>query len=549
LASRSVYDSQLDFGELETATDATIMISSFAAGEVMMGDKFPRKPSSIELAFLTADVPAAYAKAVAAGAKPVSEPKKMPWGQTAAYVTSIEGTLIALLTPPPPVPKPRKDCHDGLTQAKARSALELLLLPPQSRAAQMPGDAGDPIPKGIKLTPFDATFRDQPYEVLGSLRERAPVLHDEQFNRWYVTRFDDVRHILRDKDMSVDPRKANPTSYVARIAAITGTAQRDSETVSMLFMDDPEHRRLRGLVNKAFTLKAVEALRPRVLEIANALLDKIDGPEFDLMTAFANPLPVTVIAEMLGIDPADGPSFKRWSEVSVATFFNPFRTPEQSAAALAAQAQLNDYFLNMIALRRRSARTDLISNMVHAEEGGDRMTDQEIVSMCNLLLIAGNVTTTDLIGNGVKALLDHPSELAKLKARPDLIGNAVEEILRYDSPVTSSGRNVQREQVMRGCPMHLGDSITVSLAGANHDPEANANPERFDIEREGIQHQSFGGGKHMCLGAPLARVEAQEGLTALFARFPELQASLRGFKYRTIPSFRGLSEYWLRTGQ
>ena len=412
----------------------------------------------------------------------------------------------------------------------------------------MSTDSGDQLPKGIKLTPFDATFRDRPYDVLSSLRERAPVLHDEQFNRWYVTRFDDVRQILRDKDMSADPRKANPASYVARIAAITGTSQREPGTASMLFMDDPDHRRLRGLVNKAFTLKAVETLRPRVREIANTFLDAIDGPEFDLMASFAAPLPVTVIAEMLGIDPADGPSFRRWSEVSVATFFNPFRTPEQAAAALDAQAQLNDYFLNMIALRRRSARADLISDMVHAEEGGDHMTDQEIVTQCNLLLIAGNVTTTDLIGNGVKALLEHPSELAKLRARPELINNAVEEILRYDSPVTNSGRNVQREQVMRGCPMHLGDSITVSLAAANHDPEVNPDPERFDIERENIQHQSFGGGKHTCLGAPLARVEAQEGLTALFARFPDLQASPRGLKYRTIPSFRGLSEYWLRTG-
>jgi hypothetical protein len=175
------------------------------------------------------------------------------------------------------------------------------------------------------------------------------------------------------------------------------------------------------------------------------------------------------------------------------------------------------------------------------------MTDDEIVTQCNLLLIAGNVTTTDLIGNGVKALLDHPQELAKLRARPELINNAIEEILRYDSPVTNSGRNVQREQSMRGCPMNLGDSITVSLAAANHDPEANPNPERFDIERADIQHQSFGGGKHTCLGAPLARVEAQEGITALLQRFPTLRPSARGLKYRSIPSFRGLSEYWLQS--
>ena len=410
----------------------------------------------------------------------------------------------------------------------------------------MSDQAGDSLPKGIQLTPFDPQFRDHPYEVLDSLRQRAPVLHDDQFNRWYLTRFDDVRLILRDKDMSADPRKANPASYVARIAALTGTNV-GSSAPSMLFMDDPDHRRVRGLVNKAFTLKAVEALRPRVREIATGLLAKIDADEFDLMTAFAGVLPVIVIAEMLGIDPADRGSFRHWSEVSVAAFFNPFRTPQQSEAALQAQQELNAYFQKMIELRRATPRDDLISDMVHAEESGDHMTDEEIVTQCNLLLIAGNVTTTDLIGNGVKALLVHPQELAKLRARPELINNAIEEMLRYDSPVTNSGRNVQRELTLRGCPMHLGDSITVSLAAANHDPDANPNPERFDIERADIQHQSFGGGKHTCLGAPLARVEAQEGITALLQRFPNLQPSARGLKYRTIPSFRGMSEYWLKT--
>jgi cytochrome P450 len=395
----------------------------------------------------------------------------------------------------------------------------------------MSDQTGDSFPKGMQLTPFDPKFRDQPYEVLKSLRERAPVLHDDQFNRWYLTRWDDVRQILRDKDMSADPRKANPESFIAKITALAGPG--NSAAPSMLFMDDPDHRRVRGLVNKAFTLKAVEALRPRVREIATGLLAQIEDSEFDLMTSFAGVLPVIVIAEMLGIDPGDRDSFRRWSEVSVAAFFNPFRTAQQSEAAMQAQMELDGYFRRMIELRRATPRDDLI--------------DQEIVTQCNLLLIAGNVTTTDLIGNGVKALLDHPEQLAKLRARPELINNAIEEMLRYDSPVTNSGRNVQRELSMRGCPMHLGDSVTVSLAAANHDPEVNANPERFDIERENIQHQSFGGGKHTCLGAPLARVEAQEGITALLQRFPDLRPSPRGLKYRSIPSFRGMSEYWLQT--
>jgi len=399
------------------------------------------------------------------------------------------------------------------------------------------------LPKGVKLSALDPTFREQPYPVLNRLRDVAPVLQDGEFNRLFVSRFDDVRHILRDKDMSVDPRKADPTSYIARVTGIANMAQ-NPEDVSMVFLDDPDHRRLRGLMSKAFTPKAVEAMRPRVREIAHTLLEKIPAGEFDLMNTFAGPLPVIVIAEMLGINTGDRESFKRWSQTWVASFFNIFRTEEQRVAAAGARAELEAYFQNMIDLRRRSLGADLISNLVNAELEGDRLTDREIITQCNLLLIAGNITTTDLIGNGVKALLDHPTELVKLRARPELINNAVEEMLRYDSPVVSAGRIVQQEHTIRGCPVHRGESITLSLAAANHDAEVNPNPERFDIERENIQHQSFGGGKHLCLGAPLARVEAQEAIIALLTRCPNLRLSPRGHRYNSVPAFRSMSEFW-----
>ena len=408
-------------------------------------------------------------------------------------------------------------------------------------------DSSTPLPKGIKLTPFDPTYKADPYAILKDVRERAPIFEDDQFKRWYVSRYEDVRAVLRDKDMSSDPYKANPNSYMARIAAVAGVPRQETAKASMIFLDDPDHRRLRGLVNKAFTPKAVEQLRPRIREIAEGLLAEIRTPEFDLMASFAGPFPVIVIAEMLGIDPGDRGDFKRWSDVAVSTFFNPFRTPEQSAVGMEAQYALNRYFQRMIDLRRAAPREDLITAMLRAEESGDHMTDDEVIMQCNLLLVAGNVTTTDLIGNGMKSLLEHPKELAKLRARPELIPNTVEEILRFDSPVTNAGRNVQREMSMRGCPFQVGDSVTVSLAAANHDPSVNPDPERFDIERQNIQHQSFGGGKHLCLGAPLARVEARVGIAALLARFPELRASPRGFQYRAIPSFRGLSEYWLQS--
>jgi cytochrome P450 len=221
------------------------------------------------------------------------------------------------------------------------------------------------------------------------------------------------------------------------------------------------------------------------------------------------------------------------------------RSQEEADAAAVAQATLDAYYIGAITARRKRPTGDLISAMVAAENDGDTFTDAEIISQCNLLLIAGNVTTTDLIGNGVHALIEHPDELAKLRSNPALLENAVEEMLRFDTPVATSGRIANRAIEIRGCPTHAGQSITVSLAGANHDPEIYDHPERFDIERKDTHHQSFGGGRHFCLGAPLARVEGQEAIRALLARFPKLGASARGHRYRAIPGFRGFAEYWV----
>jgi cytochrome P450 len=403
-----------------------------------------------------------------------------------------------------------------------------------------------PLPKGVQLTPYDPGFMTDPYPILADLRERAPVHHDDQFNRWYLTRFDDVRALLRDKDMSSDPYKANPNSFMGRLAIYGAGTEVAGARAAMIFLDDPDHRRLRSLVNRTFTPKAVELVRPRIRAIAQALLAQLDSDEFDLMASIAGPLPVIVIAEMLGIDAKDRDDFKRWSDAVVYAFFNPFRSEEARASGVAAQDSLNQYFQRMIDERRAVPREDLIMEMVRAEEAGDRMTDAEIIMQCNLLLVAGNVTTTDLIGNGVKALLEHPEQLAKLRAQPELMANAVEEILRFDTPVVNVARNVQRETALRGCPLRLGDTVSASLGAANHDPQANPEPQRFDIERADIQHQSFGGGKHLCLGAPLARAEAQETLAALLERFPQLRLSPRGVRYRNIPGFRGMAELWLQ---
>lgn len=397
-----------------------------------------------------------------------------------------------------------------------------------------------PLPQGIGLTALDERFREDPYPVLDEIRSQTAVLHDAELKRFVYTRHDDVKDILRDRNLWSDPRKAKPGTFSAEFLG------RGDQEPSMLLMDEPDHRRLRMLVSGSFTPAAVERWRPKVREIVQAVLDAIEGDEFDLIARFAGPIPTVVIAEMLGIDSKMHGAFKDWSDTSVKVAFNPFPSAEDVAEGEAANAALNAFFEREIAARREHPGADLISDMIRAEAEGETLTGAEIVGQCNLLLIAGNVTTTDLIGNGVKALLDHPRQLARLRADPSLIVNAVEEMLRFDSPVTNSGRIADRTVDFGGCPVHEGESLSTSLAGANHDPDVYPNPDRFDIERADTHHQSFGGGRHLCLGAHLARLEAQEAIVGLIDRYPVIEHSPRGHRYAAVPSFRGMTEFWVR---
>lgn len=400
----------------------------------------------------------------------------------------------------------------------------------------------DALPTGLQLTVMDPVFRDRPLEHLDVLRAADPVHHDTMLSRYVLTRAADIGKLLSNRRHSVGRNHAAPGSFADIIFSNTDIG----DEPSMLLRDDPDHKRLRSLVTQAFNARAIEAMRSHIVEIADALLDAVaDAPEFDLIEAFASPLPIIVIAEMLGVDPADRADFRRWSQ-GTSQAFSPVKTPEVVAALHANNACLNDYFSRVVAERRAAPRTDLISAMVAAENDGDRLSDREIVTMCNLLLVAGNVTTTDLIGNCVYALLRHPAELAKLRARSELMPAAVEETLRYDPPVTQSLRTVVTDTEIGGVTIPAGASVLPMLMAGAHDPALHTDPQRFDIERADKTHFAFGGGAHFCLGAPLSKAEAEIALARLLARYPALQLADHPVERNSAPSFNGLNALWVR---
>jgi unspecific monooxygenase len=289
----------------------------------------------------------------------------------------------------------------------------------------------------------------------------------------------------------------------------------------MLVVDPPDHTRLRNLVSKAFTPRMVEHLRPRIEAIVADLLDHLSG-SFDLVTDFAYPLPVIVIAEMLGVPARDRARFQDWSE-TVVRGLDPYVPPATQRLVADARDALGRYLRGVIAERRREPAADLITGLIAAEEHGDFLSEAELIAMCNLLLVAGHETTVNLIGNGTLALLRHPDQLDRLRREPELARNAVEELLRFTSPVQWTSRVPLVEVTMDDRRLLPRQAVVGILAAANRDPAVFPDPDRLDVGREPGPILSFGRGIHFCLGAPLARLEAQIALPALLARFPEIR--------------------------
>jgi cytochrome P450 len=371
---------------------------------------------------------------------------------------------------------------------------------------------------GVTYNPLSSRLHRNPYPKYAELRAKDPVHWSPLMDSWVFSRYAHVDAIMRDhKRFSSDPRhRSTPRRSSRSSTAAYGRP-------SMLFLDPPDHTRLRALVSKAFTPPTIEALTPRLYSIVEELLDQVADPTaFDLIEALAYPLPVIVMAELLGIPPKDRAQFKVWSDKR-ARMLEPTITSREMQAANQAAAELDDYFLGIMKERRVEPRDDLISSLVAVEEAGDKLTQDELLGMLRLLLIAGNETTTNFIGNGILALLRHPDQMQALRANPGLMETAVEELLRYDTPVQVDGRTVLEDMEIEGRHLKKGQGVVVLLGSANHDPDVFRQPERLDITRCEASHISFGRGIHHCLGSPLARLEGRIAFEALLERFAELR--------------------------
>jgi cytochrome P450 len=370
--------------------------------------------------------------------------------------------------------------------------------------------------------PFAPGFTDDPYPQYATMRETAPV-YQHPFGFWLLTGYEDVSWLLRAPALSVEDDNVAADSVLRQLReAFYGER---ASALSMLDRDPPDHTRLRKLVSKAFTPRAIQALQPRITELVDGMLDQIAvRGKVDLVDALAFPLPFSVIAEMLGTPPADHERIRQLTGTVVRSL-EPVADPELVRAILAADEELSGIAADMIAWKRANPADDLLTALIQAEDDGDALSDDELVAQTLLLYIAGHETTVNLIAGGALALLRHPDQLALLRANPALVGNAVEELLRYDSPVQASRRITLQPVTVGGVTIPAGAFVMASLSSANRDERFwGADADALRLERDNArQHVSFGAGHHHCLGASLARLEAAIAFEHLVSRFPGLE--------------------------
>ncbi|HEU5003706.1 MAG TPA: cytochrome P450 [Actinomycetota bacterium] len=401
-------------------------------------------------------------------------------------------------------------------------------------------------PELVFFNPLDRSVHADPYPQYRLLREHAP-LYESPLGFWLLSRYDDITAALRDPRMG---HAMDETAVMLKTMVGPGTITIDEFSRWMLFRDPPDHTRLRRLVSKAFTPRAVEVLRPRIQDIVNGLVGDLvavlaDGGVADLVEGLALPLPVTVISELLGLPAEDRAQAREWAE-AVAQALDPIVTEEQAIRSDAAVMALTAYLKDVIAQRRRSPGSDLLSELIAAEDEGGHLGESELISTVALLFGAGHETTRNLIGNGMLALMRAPAEMARLRATPVMIRPAIEELLRYDSPVQNTGRVAKADTQIGQWRIPKGQPVALILGAGNRDPAVFDDPDRLDVGRPDVKPLSFGGGIHFCLGAMLARLEGMEAFTALLSRAPEIEPATETLEWRPHITLRGLASLPVR---
>jgi cytochrome P450 len=385
--------------------------------------------------------------------------------------------------------------------------------------------------------PYSSRWRDDPYPKYRELRDRAPVHHSPESDTWTVSRYEDVVAVLRNtevfssktrggqmeaamNELSLAARLQLFARFVSRMRATPWTMRRSR----MLIQEDGAvHLRMRDLVNRGFTPRQIKRLEPRIRELVAGCLAELEKkPQFDLVSELNIPLPVTVIAELLGVEPEKRHVFKHWSDVIISGATGSGIANPLASGVLDAMGALRAYLRPIVRERRRRPADDLISVLVAAVVDGEGLSDYEIFLFVLLLLVAGNETTTNLLGNAVDALLAHPDQLARVSADPRLVPALVEETLRYDGPVQFLTRRTTRPFELHGARIPANASVVVLLGSANRDERRFPHPDRFDLGRDTRGHVAFGFGAHFCLGASLARLEAHAALEALVPELPRL---------------------------
>ena len=394
-----------------------------------------------------------------------------------------------------------------------------------------------------KKVVFNDDILQDPYPTYARMHEEGPLHYVDVGGKWAVW---SIFSHAECSSIAKDPRLSAKRAQQMLLPFPLSRQSEFSELARMLglwliFMDPPEHTRLRKLLNKGFSPAAVEGLRPRVEALVDGMLKPLQhGSEVELMREFANPMPVRIILEMLGIPQELRDTFVNWSRAIAVFRGNPNRTVEEARAAQDALIELTEFFRKTVAERRRNKGNDLISLLIDIEEEGEVLTEEELYAQCIALLFAGHETTRNLIGNGMYTLLQHPQETAELRESPEMIRSAVEELLRYESPVQLTARVLKEDIEVCGQRIPKRFSILCMLGAANRDPKQFKNPDQLDLKRLNNQHLAFSAGLHFCIGAQLARLEGQIAILNLVQRFPEMKLTGPRPEWAPTFGFRGL---------